>query len=261
MKQERVDLWSAASFAAARAAITADHLPSGTAHDVAPRLAARLTGAAADGAAAAAVEILATAEGRLAGPGPRRARRRGAAARSGAPRRTEHDRRRRPPAGRDRGLQHLGGDAAGGGAGPPRRRRPDPDHRPRRRTRCARGGQAAGVRAVGAVPAAGRCRHHAGRRRRVLAAGRRPHRHRARAVRGAAWTSADRAEPKVAAGRPSSHVAMLTRLALTGVWDEVRGPPVGDRRRRRRMDPLRARGGRHQLHADGRQPTRRSPPR
>ena len=43
-------------------------------------------------------------------------------------------------------------------------------------------------------------------------------------VLGPAWggvTFAGRAAPKVAAGRPSSHVAMLTRLALTGIWDDV----------------------------------------
>jgi predicted TIM-barrel fold metal-dependent hydrolase len=34
-------------------------------------------------------------------------------------------------------------------------------------------------------------------------------------------TFARRVEPRVAAGRPSPHIATLTRLALTGVWDDV----------------------------------------
>ena len=63
MKQERVDLWSAASFAIAPAAVSAEHVAAGATRHLAPRLVARLTGGT--GSEADAVEILATSEGRL----------------------------------------------------------------------------------------------------------------------------------------------------------------------------------------------------
>ena len=140
MKQERVDLWSAASFAAAPAAVRG-RAPPRRRHPL--RRPAGSSPASPGGARrgeAEAVEILATAEGRLlaqdhdglAGevllPDPALLD-----ALAG-------DRRRRAPAGRRRGLQRVGGVAAGRGARPPRRRRPDPDDRARRRPRRARRG-------------------------------------------------------------------------------------------------------------------------
>ena len=62
MKQERVDLWSAASFATAPAAVVADHLESGTTRHLAPRLVERLTGGT--GGECEAAELLSTVSGR-----------------------------------------------------------------------------------------------------------------------------------------------------------------------------------------------------
>ena len=187
---------------------------------MAPRLAGRLTGAAPDEAEAEAVEILATAEGRLraqdldglAGevllPDPAlldallaaddaERQRAGieaynawaATLQAKAPHRIVAV-AQIPTTGLDAALEALGA------------------------------AQAAGVRAVslsrppagaGTTPADGdEFWRQAGDRTVV--------------VLGPAWdgvTFAGRAAPKVAAGRPSSHVAMLTRLALTGIWDDV----------------------------------------
>jgi predicted TIM-barrel fold metal-dependent hydrolase len=219
VKQERVDLWSAASFATAPAAVAAEHLPPGATRYLAPRLVARLTDGAAGGEADA-VEILASPEGRLlaqdhdglAGevllPDP---------ALLDALLATDDDGRQRagvaayntwaeslqaaaperlvavaqiPTTGLDDALAALGA------------------------------AQAVGVRAVslwqppagaGTTPADGDEFWRLAGNRTVV-------------VLGPTYggpTFASQAAPAVAAGRPSPHIAMLTRLALTGIWDDV----------------------------------------
>ncbi len=206
MKQERVDLWSAASFAAAPAAVTADHLPAGTARFVAPRLAGRLTGAAPDEAEAEAVEILATAEGRL-----RAQDLDGLAGEVLLPDPALLD---ALLATDDAGRQRAGIEAYNAWAATLQAKAP---HRLVAVAQIPTTGlddalealgaaQAAGVRAVSLVPAAGRRRHDAGRRRRVLAAGRRPHRRRARAGVG-------RRRRSPAAPRPRSPPAARRRTS------------------------------------------------
>lgn len=218
MKQERVDLWSAASYAIAPATVVAEHLPAGAARSLTPRLVARLTGG--DGGEAEAVEILATPEGRLAVqdhdglagevllPDP---------ALLDALLGTED-------AGRHRaGVATYNAWAASHQAGAPDRLvavAQIPTTGLDDALEALHAAQDAGVRAVslsqppagaGTAPSDGEDFWRLAADRTVVVLG---------PTYGGS-TFASRATPTLAAGRPAPHVAMLTRLALTGIWDDL----------------------------------------
>lgn len=217
-EQQRVDLWSAASFATAPTALVAEHLPAGAARHLAPRLVERLTGGT--GGESEAADLLSTPDGRrraqdldgLAGevllPDPAlldallatddAGRHLAGVAAYNAWVETLQvavsDRlvvvAQIPTTGLDDALAALGA------------------------------AQDAGLRAVSlSQPPAGAGTtpldgddfwRRAGDRTVVVLA----------PTYGGPTFEA-RAAPSVAAGRPSPHVAMLTRLALTGIWDDV----------------------------------------
>jgi predicted TIM-barrel fold metal-dependent hydrolase len=221
VKQERVDLWSAASFAVAPAAVTADHVPAGAARYVAPRLVARLTGG--DGGDAQAAELLATPEGRLLAQDHD-----GLAGEVLLPDPALLD---ALLATADGGRQRAGVDGYNAWVASLQAAAPDrlvavaqiPTTGLGDAIVALERAQAAGVRAVslssppagpGTTPLDGEGFWRLAGDRTVVVLG----------PTFGGQTFASRAEPHVAAGRPAAHVAMLTRLALTGIWDD--GPDL-----------------------------------
>jgi predicted TIM-barrel fold metal-dependent hydrolase len=221
VKQERVDLWSAASFAVAPAAVTGEHLAAGAPRHLSSRLVARLAGAdRRDDGEAEAIEVLATTEGRL--------RAQDADGLAGEVLLPDPALLDALLATDDAGRQRAGLEAYNAWAGWLQAGASDrlvavaqvPTTGLDDALDALRAAQAAGLRAVslsqppagaGTAPADGEDFWRLAGDRTVVVLG--------PTYGGASF--AERAAPHVAAGRPSGHVAMLTRLALTGIWDDV----------------------------------------
>ncbi len=218
MRQQRVDLWSAASFATAPAALVADHLTPGAPRHLAPRLVVRLTGGT--GGEGEAAELLSTVDGRhraqdldgLSGevllPDP---------ALLDALLATEDEGRHRA------GVAEYNSWVAGFQAASPDRVvavAQIPTTGLGDALDALSAAQEAGLRAVslsqppagaGSSPLDGEDFWRLAGERTVVVLG----------PTYGGTSFAARATPTVAAGRPSPHVGMLTRLALTGIWDEI----------------------------------------